>query len=33
MANEMELWSIGAIQFFGSFNNGGFSRGFASSSA
>lgn len=29
MENDMELWRIGAIQFFGSFSRGGFSRGFA----
>lgn len=27
--NEMEGWEIGAIAFFGSFSNGGFSRGYA----
>ena len=29
MEEEMEGWRIGAIQFLGSFNNGGFSRGYA----
>lgn len=29
MEKEMEGWRIGAIQFFGSFNRGGFSRGYA----
>ena len=27
--NGMELWKIGAISFYGSFSNGGFSRGYA----
>lgn len=29
MENEMEGWRIGAIQFLGSYNRGGFSRGYA----
>ena len=29
MEEEMEGWKIGAIQFLGSFSNGGFSRGYA----
>ena len=29
MEQEMELWRIGAIQFFGSYAHGGFSRGYA----